>query len=458
MPSVLQAIVTRKRADVAARRAALPLSELLKSVQPTARSLAEGLAKPGTGFILECKKASPSEGVLRADYDPAAIARVYEPFAAGISVLCDGPYFQGGFEHLRAVRAAVDTPILCKDFVVEPYQVVEARYHGADAVLLMLSVLGDGEYRECAAAARDLGMDILTEVHDEAELDRAIALDAKIIGINNRDLKTLTIDLGTTARLAAKIPTGRLIVCESGIRSHGDVRAVADCVDGFLVGSHLMKAEALDLALRRLVFGCVKVCGLRDAASIRMTYAAGASYGGLIFAPGSPRRVDFEQAKLLAKQSPLPLVGVFVDAPLRQVAEYAEALDLAAVQLHGSESPDYVRVLRGLLATDREIWKALRIADERPDLSAYPVDRFLLDTYRPDAVGGTGACFDWSLLEGLKDKSRVILAGGLNPDNIRAAAALGVHALDVNSGVEAAPGVKDEQKLRRVFAALRGER
>src|SRR6185503_5015499 len=172
-----------------------------------------------------------------------------------ISVITEPDFFHGSIDHLRMVRKRTLGPVLCKDFVVEPYQVVEARVAGADAVLLMMSVLDDDGYRECAAAAGQLGMDVLTEVHDEPELERALLLDARIIGINNRDLRTLEVDLATTERLAPGIPHGRLVVSESGIRNRLDVDRLSRSVRAFLVGSEIMRAANVGQAARRLVYG-----------------------------------------------------------------------------------------------------------------------------------------------------------------------------------------------------------
>lgn len=455
--SVLAEIVARKRVDVAARKAFRPLVDVLREARPTTRKLGEALAKPGLRFIFECKKASPSEGLIRPDFDPGAIADVYRDVADAISVLTDSPYFQGSFAHLREVRARVDVPILCKDFVVDPYQVVEARMQGADAVLLMLSVLDDATYRVCAEQAAALNMDVLTEVHDEAELERALALGAAIIGINNRDLKTLRIDLQTTRRLAPRIPKDRIVVCESGIRSRADIDAVSPFVDGFLVGSQLMKAPRLDLAVRELIHGKIKICALTSRAALESAYRAGASMGGLIFAKESPRAISLETAKAMAADSPLPLVGVFVNAPVIAVADHVRELQLTAVQLHGEETAAYIAQLRQRLPETCEIWKAIRVQEGIPLLETFGADRLLLDGFKAGERGGTGVRFDWSLLADYPARERVIVAGGLGPDSVRAAHALGVYALDVNSGVESAPGIKDENQLRRLFAALREE-
>lgn len=453
--SILADIVARKRIDVAERKRQSPAGALAQ-IGPSVRSLERVLRLPGPRFIFECKKASPSEGVICPHYDPAAIAVAYREVADAISVLTDAPYFHGSFEHLRTVRARVEQPILCKDFVVDPFQVREARAAGADAVLLMLSVLSDAEYRDCAAVAEELAMGVLTEVRDEIEVSRAVSLGARIIGINNRNLDTLQVDPATTARLAPLIPRDRVIVCESGMRSRADLDAVCGYVDAFLVGSHLMKSARLDLATRELMYGRVKVCGLTTPAQARLAYDAGASLGGVIFARESKRCVDIGTACAIAADSPLPLVGVFVNEAPEHIAELASELGLHAVQLHGEEETAEIDLLRRSLPEHCEIWKATRVRERLPDFSEPDVDRWLLDGFVPGMRGGTGERFDWRMLEDCRRKDRIVLAGGIDRNTARRAQAIGCHALDVNSGVESVPGVKDETMMRQLFATLRG--
>lgn len=450
---MLDQILARTRADLAARQAARSFASLRQACMPSDRDFVGALRGERAAFILEHKRASPSEGVIRAAHDPVGIARAYAPFAAAISVLCDAPFFHGGLDDLRAIRAAVSIPVLCKDFVVDPYQVVEARAAGADAILLMLSVLDDDTYRACASVAREVGIATLTEIHDEQELVRAIALGAPVIGINNRDLRTLRIDRETTRRLAPLVPEDRIVVSESGIRHHQDVRDLAPHVDGFLVGSSLMREPDIALATRRLCLGVTKVCGLTRPEDAVAAYAAGATHGGVIFAERSPRRVTLEQAAAVRVAAPLIGVGVFVDAPPEQILTAVDRLALGAVQLSGDESPAIVRALRAELPSGIEIWKAFRVQEVLPDTAAYLVDRVLFDTYAAGQHGGTGRRFDWSLLVNHPDRDRIVLAGGIAPDNVAEAVATGVGAIDVNSGVEQAPGIKDPTKLHQLFLA-----
>ncbi|MET1111129.1 MAG: bifunctional indole-3-glycerol-phosphate synthase TrpC/phosphoribosylanthranilate isomerase TrpF [Allosphingosinicella sp.] len=447
---VLAEIVARKRVDVAARLGGFGLD----SAEPTRRSLKAALARPGARFIMEVKRGSPSGGAIRPGADAGALARAYRGAADAISVLTDAPYFGGSLEDLRAVRSEFPGPILAKDFIVDPRQVAEARLHGADAVLVILAVLADEEAAAVMAAARRLGMDVLVEAHTAGEVKRAVALGAGIVGINNRNLDTMEIDLATTERLAALVPAGTLVVAESGISGRADAARLAPFADAFLVGSSLMRSEDPGEAARALAFGRVKVCGITDGHDCAMAAAHGAAYAGVVMVPNTPRAVTGSQAEAIAGASPIPLVGVFRNEKPMQIAHSARALALRAVQLHGEEDALYIRALRGLLPEETEIWAAAAVGREmpRPRLGA---DRTLFDSQVGGRSGGTGIAFDWSRLEGRADLGRSVLAGGLRPANARAAARVGAFALDIGSGVEMAPGRKDSGRLHAFFEALR---
>ena len=454
---ILGEIVARKRIDVAARLGGVSIAQLREQAEPTRRSLRAALARPGARFIMEVKRVSPSEGILRAAADPAALAHAYRGVADAISVLTDGPYFGGSFEDLEAVRAAFSGPILAKDFIVDPRQVSEARMHGADAVLVMLSVLDDHEARAVIEEAARLGMDALVEAHDEEEVRRAVALDAAIVGINNRDLKTLEVDLAVTERLAGLVPADRLVIAESGISGRADVERLSAHADAFLVGSALMKAESPAEAARELAFGRVKVCGLTDIHDLQLAAEMGASYAGLIMVPGTPRAVTLAQAREIAaaaERLPIRLVGVFRNAPALEVIDAACTLRLAAVQLHGTEDEAYMAALRTLLPDGCEVWAVGAVGTDLPE-PRRGADRIIFDTEVGGRSGGTGRTFDWSRLRGREDLGTALLAGGLNPANARAAAGVGAFAIDVASGVELAPGRKDAGKLHAFFEALR---
>jgi indole-3-glycerol phosphate synthase/phosphoribosylanthranilate isomerase len=451
---ILGAIVARKRIDVAAR---LGGADPMAGAEPTRLSLAAALARPGARFVMEVKKASPSAGAIRPGVDPAAQAVAYAGVADAISVLTDGPFFGGSLDDLAAVRRVYDGPILAKDFIVDPRQVGEARRHGADAVLAMLSVLGDDEAGAVMAAADRLGMDVLVEAHDESEVRRAVALGARLVGINNRNLRTLEVDLGVTERLAPFVPRDRLVVAESGIADRADVERLAPFADAFLVGTALMRAEHPAQAARALAFGRVKVCGVTSVGDAEAAMSAGAGLLGLIMVPGSPRAVTRNQAARIAEAAAGAfLVGVFRDEKVMHVALAARELGLHAVQLHGEEDALYIRALRGLLPEAIEIWAAGAVGRDVPE-PRLGADRTLFDTQVGNRSGGTGCVFDWGRVQNRPELETALLAGGLNPGNARAASQVGAWALDVCSGVEAAPGYKDHAKLGAFFEALRPE-
>jgi indole-3-glycerol phosphate synthase/phosphoribosylanthranilate isomerase len=446
---VLAQIAATKREELKSRFADVSLGGLRARATQTRRSLSATLAMPGARFILEIKKASPSAGAIRPGADPAAIARGYTGVADALSVLTDRRHFGGSLDDLALARSEFSGPILAKDFFIDPRQVVEARLTGADAVLVMLSLLDDGAAREIVTEARRLNMDALVEVHDEVEMRRALALGAPLIGINNRDLRDLSVDLRTTERLA-RMATDRVLVSESGIGDRADVDRLAPFVDGFLIGSSLMRSSDPAQAARELIFGRTKLCGLNCGADL--SAARPAAFAGFVFVPGSPRHVTADEAAPLAgsaRRSGMLPVGVFRDTPLRAVADIATLLNLHAVQLHGHEDVDYVGALRRELSGSCEIWTALSVG--REPLTGRGGDRLVFD----NADGGSGCSFDWSLIRGHPDLHRAIVAGGLGAHNARAAQALGAFAIDVGSALDLEPGRKSPEKIAGLFEALR---
>lgn len=444
----LDEILVHKRAEVAQRRAE-PLEALIGRCAPSERGFERAIRRR-PGFILEVKSASPSAGTIRLG-DLAAVVASYDRHADAISVVTDSRFFGGSLARLAAVRAKTGRPLLCKDFILEPYQVAEARIHGADAVLLILAAIDDASWHACAALAARLGMAVLTEAHDEHEVRRAVALGARIIGINNRDLRTFEIDLRTTLRLASLVPTDRLVVSESGIASHEDVLALKPHAGAFLVGGALMREPDVDRAVRHLVYGRTKICGLTSPDDARAALAAGATHGGLVFAGRSPRLVNLARAEDVRASAPLAWVGVFADHDPEVVAEIAAHLDLAAVQLHGEESKAAVARTRSRVRPSCEVWKSIRVRGAIPALATTGAERLLLD----GGPGGSGRAFDWSWLERHPERGAAVLAGGLNAGNAARAASLATYALDVSSGVEEFPGKKDPDRLRAFLQARR---
>jgi len=257
----LARILADKYAEVRERSAATPLAEMEKlaldadAPRDFTRALCDAVAEGRVGLIAEIKRASPSGGLIRDPFEPAALARAYqEGGAACLSVLTDGPYFQGEMAHLVAARAACTLPVLRKDFMVDPWQVFEARAAGADAILLIMAALSDEQATELEDVARSLDMSVLAEVHDRRELDRALGLETRLIGVNNRNLKTLATDLATSEELVPLIPADRIPVGESGIRTPDDVRRMAAAgTRCLLVGEHLLRQPDVAAAARELI-------------------------------------------------------------------------------------------------------------------------------------------------------------------------------------------------------------
>ncbi|OFQ55478.1 bifunctional indole-3-glycerol-phosphate synthase TrpC/phosphoribosylanthranilate isomerase TrpF [Corynebacterium sp. HMSC074H12] len=454
LPTVLEGIVAKRRTHLPAIRerlahvdlAALPRSE---------RSFYDALR--GTNrFIMECKSASPSLGLIREHYEPGAIARVYSRYASAISVLCEPDRFGGDYDHLQTVALSTHLPVLCKDFIVDPIQVYAARYFGADAILLMMSIVDDDTYAELKQLADSLGLDVLTEAITEEEVARATAFGIDVIGINNRNLHDLSIDLTRSERLSHHVPSGKVIVSESGIRDNQTVRRLGSHANAFLVGSQLTGTPDIDRAARELVYGQNKVCGLTTWSAAQAARAAGAVYGGFIFEEASPRNVSRETAlDIIAHEPDLNYVAVS-----RRTSGWEELAfdDIAALQLHapyqGSTKAELelissVRAVAG----EREVWRAIDMtAAHGPALAsalADATDMLILDS----GAGGTGSSFDWTTVPaGVKKKA--LLAGGLNPDNLPDALRVGTVGLDINSGVEV-NGRKDTALIAKAFDTIR---
>jgi indole-3-glycerol phosphate synthase / phosphoribosylanthranilate isomerase len=477
---VLERILARTRETVQERRREMPLERLQRSAPtPTGRrSFAQAVGQPGrVNLIAEFKRRSPSRGVIREDLHPVNTAQAYEiGGAAALSILTEEQFFGGSLQDMSEARAATFLPTLRKDFVVDPYQVWEAWYAGADAVLLIVAALDDAELVRLLGVSAEVGLDALVEVHDRVELDRALRAGARLVGVNNRDLRTMEVSLETGLELAERIPDDVLAVAESGIRGPGELRMLREAgYDAFLVGEHLMLSPDPATAVEALIHDssvprwpgrhrarrrvAVKVCGITSVEDGLMAAAAGADAIGLVFWPRSPRAVDLERARAIAAALPpfVLRVGVFVDAAPDEIARAVAAAGLDVLQLHGEEPPES---LDGL---PRRALKAVRVG---PGFQAADALRYegraagiLLDTRLPEGgpPGGTGRTFDWRAVREVRDRvAWLALAGGLDAENVSGAIAE-VHpdAVDVSSGVEAAPGRKDAARVRAFIEAVR---
>jgi indole-3-glycerol phosphate synthase/phosphoribosylanthranilate isomerase len=383
---------------------------------------ADALAAPGLRAIAEIKRRSPSAGDLRPDADPAAIAPAYaRAGAAAISVLVD-ERFGGTWDDLRAARAACDAPLLAKGFFSTEDDLRTAREAGADAALLLLRDLDDAEASRLQAAAFRLGLDTLVEAHDAAELDRAVALGAPVIGINARDLSTFAIDREAQLALVDRAPRDRIVVAESGIHSRAQAAAAELAgADAILVGSALMRAadpaaRLADLVARPLV----KVCGLTRAEDVAAAAEAGADLAGFVLVPESPRAA--------AEVLPVPETMLSVAVWVGEASDSSADLD----QVHPAEAGK----VRGRDATISR--------------AGAPVARLLDLPWLEDDAG------HWERAAAAARSERVVLAGGLGPDNVaEAVAAVRPWGVDASSALEAAPGIKDHDTVRQYVEAAR---
>ena len=472
-PNIVEEIAARRRADILAGVHASGPGPLIEAAWATSRPrpIAERLAAPGLHLVAEIKRSSPSAGrIANVDEDIVARARAYEAGgAAAISVLCEPHWFGGSVEDLRAVRAAVAVPVLAKDFVVEEIQLPLLRSAGADLVLLLAVLHPAKRLARLVERALEIGLEPLVEVHDARELERALASGARLIGLNNRDLRSLEVDVERAARLRDLVPDDRLVIAESGVRDPAVVaRWRALGFDGALVGEALVRAADPAAAARTFVAAgavptdpanvarrpVVKICGITDADGILAAVRAGADAVGLNLVAGTPRALTVEEAAALAGSvraaSPAdhrPLVvAVTADASPDLLARIVAELDPDVVQLNGSEPVDRARTI------PRRTWKVLHLPVAEPadfitaaaDLvsrgHAYlagGVERLLLDTAGGPHPGGTGTRAAERLAAAVARELPVVLAGGLTPGNVagalRTIPAIGV---DVASGTE----------------------
>jgi len=449
--NLLTTIIHNKKKWIKQRQLRQPLAQFQSFVIPSNRNFEQSLKKNHPFFILECKKSSPTCGILNSKFNLNSILNEYKTYATAVSILTDEQYFHGKFEYLLEASQLVHQPILSKDFFIDPYQIFLARYYKADAILLMLSILNNHQYTILSTIAKNLNMGIITEINNIEELDRANYLKANIIGINNRNLKNLSVDIQKTVTIAPLISKKKIIISESGISNYKEIRNLSGIVDGFLIGSSLMKSTNLNQKIKSILFGKNKICGLTNQKDAISTYKVGAIYGGLIFEKSSIRCVSKSLAHNIIQSANLKYVAVFKNEPIFSLISLIKNLPIFAIQLHGSETQDYINALYKKLPSSIKIWKAISVSHK----IAHPiyfkhVTRYVLD----NGKGGTGKTFNWSYLNNI-DLNNIIIAGGLNEKNCFSASKLGCSGLDFNSGVEKKAGIKDEKKMISIFKKLR---
>ena len=413
-------------------------------------------------FICEVKKASPSKGIIAEHFPYLDIAKEYEVAgAAAISVLTEPDFFKGDKKYLQEIASTVKIPVLRKDFIIDEYQIYQAKVWGASAILLICACLDVPTLTKFRELADSLGLSSLVEAHDENEVQMAIDCGARIIGVNNRNLKDFTVDVQNSVRLRNLVQDDVIFVSESGLETPEDIQVLRDNNIGVaLMGETFMrspnKVEKLAYLYGPTYYTPkVKMCGISKVETIPAIVDAKPDYMGLVFAP-SKRQVTVEQAKILIEElhkqcinhydiKVVKTVGVFVNETLDNLVRIADTANLDAVQLHGDEDEAFIQSLKE--RTNVEVWKAVQIrsaadVEKWIDSSA---DMLLFDAYHKDERGGTGEVFDWSSLDAFERP--FMLAGGIDSTNVaRAIRTVRPYGIDISSGIET-NGVKDDEKI-----------
>ena len=413
-------------------------------------------------FICEVKKASPSKGIIAEHFPYLDIAKEYEVAgAAAISVLTEPDFFKGDKKYLQEIASTVKIPVLRKDFIIDEYQIYQAKVWGASAILLICACLDVPTLTKFRELADSLGLSSLVEAHDENEVQMAIDCGARIIGVNNRNLKDFTVDVQNSVRLRNLVQDDVIFVSESGLETPEDIQVLRDNNIGVaLMGETFMrspnKVEKLAYLYGPTYYTPkVKMCGISKVETIPAVVEAKPDYMGLVFAP-SKRQVTVEQAKILIEElhkqcinhydtKVVKTVGVFVNETLDNLVRIADTANLDAVQLHGDEDEAFIQSLKE--RTNVEVWKAIQIrtaADTEKWIDS-SADMLLFDAYHKDERGGTGEVFDWSSLDAFERP--FMLAGGIDSTNVaRAIRTVRPYGIDISSGIET-NGVKDDEKI-----------
>ena len=420
-------------------------------------------------FICEVKKASPSKGIIAEHFPYLDIAKEYEMAgAAAISVLTEPDFFKGDKKYLQEIASTVKIPVLRKDFIIDEYQIYQAKVWGASAILLICACLDVPMLTKFRELADSLGLASLVEAHDEKEVQMAIDCGARIIGVNNRNLKDFTVDVQNSVRLRNLVQDDVIFVSESGLETPEDIQVLRDNNIGVaLMGETFMrspnKVEKLAYLYGPTYYTPkVKMCGISKVETIPAVVEAKPDYMGLVFAP-SKRQVTVDQAKILVeelhrgyakkygsdtehdKNDTIKTVGVFVNETVDNLVTIANEANLDAVQLHGDEDETFIQSLKE--RTNVEVWKAIQIrtaADTEKWIDS-SADMLLFDAYHKDERGGTGEVFDWSSLDAFERP--FMLAGGIDCTNVaRAIRTVRPYGIDISSGIET-NGVKDDEKI-----------
>lgn len=448
--SILSKIIKYKKKEIAKNKKGKPLSGFVNELKPSRRDFKKAISQKGINLIAELKKMSPSAGVINKNFDIEQIIKIYNKYASAISVVTDKHFFGGSLDNLKKAKTLSNLPLLRKDFIIDEYQIYEARSAGADAILLIASVLPQEKISNFIKLAKKYKMSSLVEIHNIKELKKVLIAKAEIIGINNRNLKNFKINLGTTLNLAKYIPGNKIIVAESGIQNYGDIVNFNNNVNAVLAGTSILKNNNIEHNIKNLLSPQIKICGFKQLKHATSAVKAGADFLGFIFVEGRSRYIAPKKAKIIIqkirKKSPaIKMVGIFQDENLNKVNEIVNSLNLDFAQLHGNESPAYCKnVIKPVI-------KVIKIDNIKTQiiqiLNQYNknIASFLFDA----SEGGSGKKFDWNLVKNISKNYPIILAGGLNSKNIKQAIQIvQPHIVDVSSGVENKNGDKNIKKIK----------
>ena len=415
------------------------------------------LRKKGLSFITEVKKASPSKGIIADHFPYAQIAEEYDNAGADcISCLTEPYWFRGSSRYLTEIKSRVDIPVLRKDFTVDEYMIYEAKAIGADAVLLICAILDPVQLHDYLQLADELGLSAIVEAHSAEEIDMGLRAGARILGVNNRNLKDFTVDVTNAGQLRNLVPENVLFISESGVRSREDIEVAESMrADAVLVGETMMRAGNKAQKLRELSGRppLTKICGMMTVEDIRKVNILKPDYVGFVFA-NTRRKVTAEMAGQMksALDPSVKAVGVFVDTPVNEVIGLLREGIIDIAQLHGNETNEDIEAIR--LETGKKVIKALVLREEgdiaRAD--AYPAADYLLF----DAGRGSGQTFRWDILSSYRGNKPFFLAGGLTPDNVRDGIRLTApYAVDVSSGVENGDRSKNADLMKAFLEEVR---
>ncbi len=479
---ILAEIANATRARIAAQKANVPLDEIIAQAQRMPKdnfAFEAALRKDEMAFICEIKKASPSKGLIAPDFPYLEIAKSYQAAgASAISCLTEPDYFQGCDTYLSEITSVVSIPVLRKDFFVDPYMIYQAKVLGASAILLICAILSDAQLRAFFVIAESLGLSAIFEAHDAQEVTRALACGARIVGVNNRNLKTFALDLNNSITLRKLVPNNVIFISESGIKTRDDIALLEQHdVNAVLIGETFMRVENKKATLDTLRGKSatteststvtvknlsapvkIKICGLRRAEDIDLVNAMQPDYIGFVFAKSKRNVTPETAAQLKAMLSPnIQTVGVFVNHDVAVIHALLDAKTIDVVQLHGTETEEDIRALKTNYPTV-PIIKAVSVTSASDNLAwaDSAADYLLLD----NGAGGSGKPFDWAVLPTLSTFAKpYFIAGGLTPSNVTSVLPFAPYGVDVSSGVESTEtGYKDPELVATFIHTVRKEK